>query len=80
VLGIFLVAFFLKWVGGTAVFWAAVTAQTVILALYLLRKAVPSLEFSYLWYNLIGCALCVGLSLVLQFFLRGHKRTPPDPI
>ena len=66
VLGIFLVAFFLKRVGGTAVFWSAVAAQTLIFALYLLRHRFPALDFSYLWYNLIGCAACVVLSLMLQ--------------
>jgi len=69
VLGIFLVAFFLKQVHGTAVFWAAVVAQTLIFALYLLRHRFPVLDISYLWYNLIGCAVCVALSLMLQFML-----------
>jgi SSS family solute:Na+ symporter len=69
VLGIFLVAFFLKQVRGTAVFWAAVVAQTLIFALYLLRHRFPALDISYLWYNLIGCAVCVALSLMLQFML-----------
>ncbi len=60
VLGIFLVAFFLKKVGGTAVFWGAIAAQLVVFGLYF------SLSISYLWYNLIGCAACVAFSLVLQ--------------
>ena len=68
-LGIFLVAFFLKGVGGTAVFWAAIAAQALIFALFLLRHRIPALDISYLWYNLIGCAACVGLSLALQTLL-----------
>ena len=76
VLGIFLVAFFLKRVGGTAVFWSAITAQTVIFALYLLRHRFPVLDISYLWYNFIGCAVCVALSLALQAVVPGKtKRT-----
>jgi Na+/proline symporter len=63
VLGIFLVAFFLKRVGGTAVFWAAVTAQLLVFALFF------SLKISYLWYNLIGCAACVLGSLILQLLM-----------
>ena len=55
VLGIFLVAFFFKKVGGTAVFWAAVLAQMLIFAIFVLRHRFPLLDFSYLWYNLIGC-------------------------
>ncbi|MFO1487126.1 MAG: sodium:solute symporter [Verrucomicrobiota bacterium] len=69
VLGIFLVAFFLKHVGGTAVFWSAIAAQTLIFALYFLRHRFPALDFSYLWYNFIGCAACVVLSLCLQMVL-----------
>ncbi len=63
VLGLFLVAFFLKRVGGTAVFAAAVIAQVTVIVLY------NTLSISYLWYNLIGCAGCVGLSLILQAIL-----------
>ncbi|HYO08570.1 MAG TPA: sodium:solute symporter, partial [Tepidisphaeraceae bacterium] len=53
VLGMFLVAFFLRRVGGTAIFWAAIAAQLLVFALYF------SLSISYLWYNVIGCAACV---------------------
>jgi len=60
VLGLFLVAFFLKRVGGTAVFWAALAAQGLVFALYF------KLGISYLWYNVIGCAACVAFSLALQ--------------
>jgi SSS family solute:Na+ symporter len=60
VLGIFLVAFFFRRVGGSAVFAAALTAQALVIAMFL------TLDIGYLWYNLIGCAACVGLSLVLQ--------------
>lgn len=73
VLGIFLVAFFIKHVGGTAVFWAALAAQSFIFALYFLRHRFPVLDISYLWYNLIGCAACVLLSLALQLILPPPK-------
>ena len=75
VLGIFLVAFFLKHVGGTAVFWAAVAAQLLIFALYLLRHRIAALDISYLWYNLIGCAACVALSLLLQALVPSRRMT-----
>ena len=79
VLGIFLVAFFLKGVGGTAVFWAAVTVQAFIFALYLLRHSFSMLDISYLWYNLIGCAGCMALSLVLQAVLPGKRIRTTTP-
>ena len=66
VLGIFLVAFFVKRIGGTAVFWSALVAQLAVLALYF------SLSISYLWYNFIGCALCMLLSAILQLCLPAH--------
>jgi uncharacterized sodium:solute symporter family permease YidK len=70
VLAIFLVAFFLKWIGGTAVFWAAITAQLLIFLLYW------RLEISYLWYNVIGCVACVLLSVA--FGLLSGPRAQPD--
>lgn len=60
VLGIFLTAFFLRRVGGTAVFWAALVSQAAVFVLY------ASLPISYLWYNVIGCALCMALAGLLQ--------------
>ena len=63
VLALFLVAFFLKRVGGTAIFWAALVAQMLVFVLYSLSI---SNHFSYLWYNFIGCAACVLLSLIIQ--------------
>lgn len=60
VLGLFLVAFFLRRVGATAVFWAALVAQGLVFVLYF------QLSISYLWYNIIGCAACVAFSLALQ--------------
>ena len=63
VLGLFLVAFFLQRIGGTAVFWGALAAQLSVLTLYFAS------EIGYLWYNLIGCLLCIFLSLLLQVVL-----------
>ena len=70
VLGVFLTAFFLRWVGGSAVFWAAIVAQVAVCFLY------KNLTISYLWYNVIGCVLCMALSLVFQTFLRPLTPTP----
>lgn len=63
VLGLFLVAFFFKRIGGTAVFWAAAAAQLLVVALYF------TLPISYLWYNVIGCAACVLFAAILQQFV-----------
>jgi Na+/proline symporter len=64
ILGIFLVAFFLKWVQGTAVFVAALIAQALILFLHF-----SHIEVAFLWYNLIAPAVVVVLAVVLQAVL-----------
>jgi Na+/proline symporter len=65
-LGVFVAAFFLKKVGGSAVFWAAVASQILVLALFFLGKMYPAHEIGYLWLNPIGCGACVVFSLVFQ--------------
>ena len=60
ILGLFLVAFFLRSVRGSAVFFAGILAQTLVLVLF------STLSISYLWYNLIGCAAVLLFSLALQ--------------
>ena len=65
---LFVVAFFIRRVGGTAVFWAALAAQALVFVLYF------KLTISYLWYPLIGCAACVLFSLVLQAVLGGEAK------
>jgi Na+/proline symporter len=62
-LGLFVVAFFLRRVGGSAVFFAAVSAQALVIVMYF------SLNIGYLWYNLIGCAACIAFSVALQAVL-----------
>jgi len=66
-LGVFLVAFFIKRVQGTAIFFSAIAAQILVIVMYF------SLNIGYLWYNVIGCAACILFSLILQTAL-GSKR------
>ncbi|MCB9163343.1 MAG: sodium:solute symporter [Flavobacteriales bacterium] len=61
ILGIFLVAFFLKDVGGSAVFIAALISEAVILVIHF-----GDFEVAFLWYNLIAPAIVVGLSVAYQ--------------
>lgn len=63
ILGIFLMAFFSRRVGGTAVFLAAVFAQIAVV--WCFRYT----DISYLWYNVIGCLLVMLISLALQPFV-----------
>ncbi|RNI29426.1 sodium:solute symporter [Rufibacter immobilis] len=64
ILGIFIAAFYVRKLQGNAVFWAAVLTQLLIFGLYLFTP------IAYLWYNLIGVVLVVGLAFLLQPLLR----------
>jgi Na+/proline symporter len=71
ILGIFLVAFFLKRVQGTAVFVAALISQAAILFIHF-----TGIEIAFLWYNLIAPAIVVVLALLLQPLLPDHRTSP----
>ncbi|MDQ6623855.1 MAG: sodium:solute symporter, partial [Verrucomicrobiota bacterium] len=60
ILGLFVAAFFLKFVRGTAVFVAALISQTLVLVLF------KTTDIGYLWYNVIGCAAVCVLSSLLE--------------
>ncbi|HEY2124834.1 MAG TPA: sodium:solute symporter [Chthoniobacterales bacterium] len=60
ILGLFLVAFFLRNVQGSAVFFAGVAAQALVFVLFF------TTGIGYLWYNAIGCAAVLLFALVLQ--------------
>ncbi|MGX1024638.1 sodium:solute symporter [Psychroflexus sp. MBR-150] len=60
VLGIFLLAFFIKYVKSVATFWAAIITQIIVIVGYYF-DIMP-----YLWLNLFGCALVIGIALAIQ--------------
>ncbi len=60
VLGVFLLAFFIKYVKSKAVFWAAVITQIIIIYIWYI-DLMP-----YLWLNLVGCAIVIGIAILLQ--------------
>jgi SSS family transporter len=64
VLGIFLLAFFIKFVKSRAVFIAAILTQIIVLIGYF-QDWMP-----YLWLNLFGCGLVVGIAIILQVFTK----------
>ena len=69
ILGIFLVAFFLKRVGARAVFIGAVVAEVAIITIYLLQRTGAIGEIGFLWYNLIAPAIVLVGAVVLQAVL-----------
>ena len=69
ILGIFLGAFFFKKIKGTAIFIGAIIAQLVVFACYFRIGE----RVTYLWYNVIGCALCLVIAGSLQAILNQRK-------
>ena len=63
ILGIFLVAFWIKYVNGNAVFIGSVIAQILVIVVYKLDIV------SFLWLNVIGAILVIVLSLIVQIIL-----------
>lgn len=65
ILGIFLVAFFLKNIGPRAVFIAALIAEALVLTIFALN-AFGVINIAYLWLNLIGCVLVMIFALLFS--------------
>jgi Na+(H+)/acetate symporter ActP len=69
ILGIFIVAFYLKNIQSTAVFYSAIVAEIIVIIIHLLNHyeiAPKWLEMGYLWYNVIGCLLVVIFGILTQ--------------
>lgn len=62
VLGIFLLAFFFKFVKGNAVFVAAIVTQVIVIIGWYFDW------MSYLWLNAFGCLLVIVLATITQMF------------
>jgi len=67
ILGIFLVAFFLKKIGGWAVFYGALIAEAIVLLIFTLNTQ-EVINIAYLWLNLIGCSLVMIIAWLLQMY------------
>ena len=72
VLGIFLVAFYIKKVKSNAVFYAAVVSESLILFHYFFLK--ETFEIGFLWYNLIGCMMVIFMGILFQLFLEKETK------
>lgn len=64
ILGIFLIAFFIKTIRGHAVFIGALITQAIIIGVFIM-DILP-----YLWLNLLGCVLVIVLAYILQMFTK----------
>ncbi|WP_425638376.1 sodium:solute symporter [Algoriphagus yeomjeoni] len=72
ILGIFLVAFFMKWVKGQAVFLAALLSQALVLFVHFSNGDVMDgklWDIGFLWYNPVGCLAVMLFAALLQLVL-----------
>lgn len=60
ILGIFLIAIFVKKIGSNPVFFAAIISELIVITLYYLDF------FGYLWLNVIGTFLTISISFIIQ--------------
>lgn len=74
ILGIFLVAFYIKKVKSNAVFVAALIAESVVLCCYFYFYE----EIAFLFYNIIGCVVVVVLAIVFQVFEKTEIKKAVD--
>ena len=78
ILGIFIVAFYLKKIQANAVFYAAILAEVMVILIHYintLENPPEWLKMGYLWYNLVGCILVVIFGLLFQSFQSERKTT-----
>jgi Na+/proline symporter len=67
ILGIFLVAFYMKNINGKAVFYAAILAESFIVYAWITDLT------AFLWLNVIGCLLVMGFAFVIQLILNRRQ-------
>ncbi|WP_206119460.1 hypothetical protein, partial [Pandoraea nosoerga] len=66
ILGIFLVAFYIKKIGANAVFWAALLGELAVITLFILDKR-EIIGLGFLWLNVAGALIVVLLSYCFAF-------------
>lgn len=72
-LGIFLVAFYIKSIQGTAVFYAAIIGELIVVALYLLDD-YNIIGLGFLWLNVAGALVVILLGWLFQSFFVNRSK------
>lgn len=62
ILGVFLAAFYFKWVRSSSVFMAAILSEAFVIYIYSQQWV------AFLWLNLIGCLFVLAFSSLFSFF------------
>lgn len=82
ILGVFIVAFFFKFVKGRAIFLSAIISEAIIIFLFFADKITTFLhlppiglisKIAYLWYNPIGVVFVIGFACFFSVLLREKK-------
>ena len=60
ILGIFLIAFYIKRIGSNATFIAAIIAELAVIACYIFT------DIPFLWFNVIGCVVLIVLAAFIK--------------
>ncbi|MES3016710.1 MAG: sodium:solute symporter [Bacteroidota bacterium] len=68
ILGIFVVAFYLKKIGGSATFWAAIMTEVVVFACW------QANIMAFLWLNVVGCLLVMIFAQAIQWVNNGRNK------
>ncbi len=68
ILGIFVVAFYLKKIGGSATFWAAIMTEVVVFACW------HANILAFLWLNVVGCLLVMIFAQAIQWVNNGRNK------
>ncbi|RAJ94482.1 SSS family transporter [Larkinella arboricola] len=74
ILGIFLVAFYFKSIGGKATFWAAVLTEGIVIWCWWTELT------AFLWLNVIGCVLLIGIAWLLEKVMPSRRLQPVDAV
>lgn len=74
ILGVFLIAFFIKFIKGRATFIAAIINQFLVIGLFFGDK-YEYINIPYLWLNFVGCVTVIYIAAFLQCFsdISNHK-------
>ena len=72
ILGIFVVAFYLKKIGGSATFMAAIITEVIVFACWW------SNIMAFLWLNVVGCVLLVVFAYAIQIKENRKSRLVPE--
>jgi len=70
ILGIFVVGFYLKKIGGSATFIAALITEVIVFSCWMMDV------MAFLWLNVVGCVLVVLIAGILQRFQKNALEKP----